>query len=324
MRSNPRIRTHFLSFNMKYRQLGKTGLQVSEIGFGGWAIGGSGYGPTKDVESLSALETAWEHGVHCYDTADTYGHGHSEELLARFLKGKPRDQIILASKVGWDFYHGGSKKNFDADYIRFACEQSLKRLRVDVIDLYQLHNPTLDLIRKGDIFRPLENLKREGKIRFIGVSIHTEDDGLAAMEHESVDTLQLIFNLMDQRMASKVFDEAKRKQVGLIVREPLACGLLSGKYQPNHQFPKEDHRRRWTKEKLSSDLEKVAVLKSKLPADLSLVRAALEFVLKFDEISTVIPGAKTQAQVLENLLATEEPMWHAVRRENVLDLGGNV
>jgi len=116
---------------MKYRELGRTGLRVSEIGFGCWAIGGTSYGPTRDEESLEALQTAWEHGVNFYDTADTYGHGHSEELIAQFLRDKPRDQVVIASKAGWDFYHpGGSRKNFELQYIRFACEESLKRLKV--------------------------------------------------------------------------------------------------------------------------------------------------------------------------------------------------
>src|SRR3989338_6154403 len=131
---------------MNFRELGRTGLRVSEIGFGAWAIGGSGYGITKDEESLDALEAAWEHGVNFFDTADTYGHGHSEELLAKFLKTKPRQDFVLATKGGWDFYHGGSKKNFDPAYIRFACEQSLKRLGLETIDLYQLHNPSRELI----------------------------------------------------------------------------------------------------------------------------------------------------------------------------------
>ena len=120
---------------MKYRVLGRTQLRVSEIGFGSWAIGGSGYGPTQDEESLDALQAARDKGVNFFDTADTYGQGHSEEVLARFLKEWPRDDFILATKAGWDFYHGGSKKNFSADYLFFACDQSLKRLGLGFIDL---------------------------------------------------------------------------------------------------------------------------------------------------------------------------------------------
>ena len=293
---------------MKYRQLGRTGLRASEIGFGCWAIGGTSYGPTRDEESLEALESAWEHGVNFYDTADTYGHGHSEELLAHFLKHKPRSEVIIASKAGWDFYHGGSRKNFDPDYLRFACDQSLKRLQMDTIDLYQLHNPSLELIKRGEIVGVLDQLKREGKIRFIGISIHTEEDGLAAMEDRRVDTLQLVFNLLDQRMLTNVFPEARQKQIGVIVREPLACGILTGKYVLDHVFHKNDHRRRWTTEKRAADLKKVEKIKTILATQrLTLVRAAVEYVLDFDAVATVIPGAKTKVQVLENLLAVEDP-----------------
>ena len=293
---------------MNYRRLGRTNLQVSEIGFGAWAIGGTAYGSTRDEDSLSALETAWENGVNFFDTADTYGHGHSEELVARFLQGKPRDKVFIASKAGWDFYHGGSRKNFAPDYLRFACEESLKRLKTNVIDLYQLHNPSLELIEKGEAVGALVDLKEQGKIRFIGISIHQDSEGLAAIRDGRVDTLQLVFNLLEPEMTARVFPEAKEKEIGMIAREPLACGLLTGKYKPDHVFPKDDHRRRWPKERLGEDLQRVEALKKILsPHRLSLSRAALEYVLQFEEISTVIPGAKTPAQVSENTLASKDP-----------------
>lgn len=293
---------------MNTRILGRTNLQISEIGFGAWAIGGTSYGPTQDDVSLQALETAWENGINFYDTADTYGHGHSESLIAQFLKNKPRDKIILASKAGWDFYHGGSKKNFDPAYLRFACEESLKRLQTDIIDVYQLHNPSLELIRRGEIVGVLEDLKTEGKIRFIGISIHTEADGLAALEDPRVDTLQLVFNLLDQRHAENVVPEAAKKNIGIIVREPLACGFLTGKYKADHEFHKQDHRRRFPPEKLAQEMEKIEKLKAVLATErFSLSRAALEYVLDLEGVSTVIPGAKTPAQVLENVQASEDP-----------------
>ncbi len=293
---------------MKYRVLGKTGLKVSEIGFGCWAIGGTSYGPTQDAESLEALEAGFEAGINFFDTADTYGHGHSEDLIAQWLKGKARDQVILASKAGWDFYHGGSKKNFDPEYIRFACGESLKRLQINTLDLYQLHNPSLELIKRGEIVSVLEELKKAGKIRFIGISIHTEEEALAAMEDPRVDTLQLVFNLLNQKMAERVFGEAKRKGIGIISREPLACGLLTGKYKSGHQFHKNDHRRRWMPEKLDLELQKVEKLKSILATErLSMAQAALEYALDYDAVSTVIPGAKTKAQVLDNVKASKDP-----------------
>ena len=293
---------------MKFRELGRTGLRVSEVGFGGWAIGGTSYGPTDDRDSLEALEAAWESGVNFFDTADTYGHGHSEKLVAKFLRGKPRDKAFLATKAGWDFYHGGGKKNFDPEYLRFACDESLKRLEIDSIDVYQLHNPTLEMIHRGEAVSALEGLKKKGKIRFIGISVHQEEEALAAMADPRVDTLQMVFNLLEQRMAEHVFPEAKEKKIGIIAREPLACGLLSGKYQAGHPFPKDDHRRRWTREKLEMELKKFALCRKILASErLSLVRAALEYVLDFEAVSTVIPGAKTKAHVLEHVLASNDP-----------------
>lgn len=294
---------------MKYRKLGRTKLKVSEIGFGCWAIGGSGYGPTSDEQSLEALETAFARGINFFDTADTYGHGHSEELIAQFLKGKTRSQIVIASKVGWDFYQGGNRKNFSTDYIPFACEQTLKRLGIEVLDLYQLHNPSLEVIKNGEVISSLEKLKQEGKIRFIGVSVHTEEEALECIKDGRIDALQVLFNLLDQRMAGRVFEEAKKNNIGVVIREPLACGLLTGKYQADHVFAKDDHRRRWTPEKLRLDLEKINMIKTILTTRrLSLSRAALEYTLEFEEVSSVIPGAKTKEQVVENIQASDNPL----------------
>lgn len=293
---------------MKYRTLGRTGLECSEIGFGCWAIGGTSYGPTRDEESLDALEAAWERGVTFFDTADTYGHGHSEKLLARFLQGKPRDKVIIASKAGWDFYHGASRKNFDEEYLRYACIQSLARLGVETIDLYQLHNPGLKEIRNGEVVDALEDLKAAGKIRFIGISVHREEEAMAAIEDGRVDVLQVIFNMLDQRMAERVFARAATEGIGIIAREPLACGMLSGKYGAGHEFARDDHRRRWNAEKIAFDLKKIGMIRSVLATDrLPLAQAALEYVLEYKAVSTVIPGAKTRQQVLENLKASESP-----------------
>lgn len=294
---------------MKYRKLGRTGLEVSEIGFGCWAIGGTGYGPTDDEESLRALEAAWQGGVNFFDTADVYGDGHSENLLARFLKGKPRDKAVVASKAGWDFYSGGgNKKNFKSEHLRFACDESLKRLQLGFIDLYQLHNPSLELIAGGEPVSVLEDLKKQGKIRFIGVSVHTEEEALAVLKDPRVDAVQLVFNLLDQRMLENVFPEAKEKNVGIIAREPLACGLLTGKYKSGHKFAKTDHRNRWTEEKLDLEMEKISKIKSILSTErLPLSRAALEFVLDQEAVSTVIPGAKTVLQIEENMKSSSDP-----------------
>ena len=150
---------------MKKRKLGRTGFEISELGFGAWAIGGTGYGPTDDRQSLKALKFAFDQGINFFDTADTYGHGHSESLIGEaFRASSTRVRIYIATKAGWDFYHGGDKKNFDPEYIRFACGESLRRLRTDYIDLYQLHNPKLEIIEEGRVFKVLAQLKQEGKI----------------------------------------------------------------------------------------------------------------------------------------------------------------
>lgn len=299
---------------MKYRTLGRTGLQVSEVGFGAWPIGGQSYGSTRDEESREALAAAWEHGVNFFDTADTYGEGHSETLIGKFLEGK-REKAVIATKVGWDFYHGGLRKNFAPDYIRFACQESLRRLGTDRIDLYQLHNPKLEEIEEGVLFRVLDELKKEGKVRFCGVSVHTPAEALAVIRSGRADVIQLIFNLIDQRPVLEVFPEAEAQKIGLIAREPLACGMLTGKYTAGHTFPKNDHRNRWSREKKELDLQKLSRLRESLKTERSsLAQAALGFVLSFEAVSTVIPGAKTKAQVLENVRVSEEP---ALRIEEV-------
>ncbi len=201
------------------------------------------------------------------------------------------------------------RKNFDPLYLRFACERSLERLSTGTIDLYQLHNPSLEQIRAGAAVGVLEVLKKEGKIRFIGISVHTEAEALAALEDPRVDALQVIYNLLDQRMRKRVFPEALRRGVGILAREPLASGLLSEKYPPEHHFPKNDHRRRWTAEKRTLDWEKIRKLKAVLKGGtVSLRQAALEYVLNYKEVSAVIPGAKTAVQVTENLKASVAPL----------------
>ena len=294
---------------MKERRIGKTNLRVSEIGFGCWPIGGGSYGPVKDADSLDALQAAWESGVNFFDTADVYGEGHGEELLGAFLKDKHRDQAVIATKGGWDFYHGAHVKNFSPDYLRLACEKSLKRLGVETIDLYQLHNPTLEMLREKEVVNVLESLRKEGKIRYIGISVHTEVEAFAALQDRRVHAIQVIFNLMDQRMVERVFPEADKQNIGIIAREPLASGILSGDYLPSHEFPKDDHRRRWLPPKRESDWQKVKCLQNALKdKKLPLAQAALEFALSFDVVSSVIPGAKTRAQVLANVAASLAPV----------------
>jgi len=294
---------------MKKRKLGKTGFEVSELGFGAWAIGGTSYGPTDDRESLKALSFAFDQGINFFDTADTYGHGHSEQLIGEtFKESSKRRQVIIASKVGWDFYHGGSKKNFDPDYIRFACGESLKRLKTDYIDLYQLHNPKFEMIEDGSIFNVLGELQKAGKIRFWGVSIHLAKEGQAAIRKNSSQTIQAIYNMIDQRIKHELMPLCDEHEIGLIAREPLYCGLLTGKYTVESTFRKDDHRNRWMRDKYLADLEKIERLKSALDLKkISLKQSAIEFVLSEKTVSTVIPGMKTMTHVEDHLCAVREP-----------------
>lgn len=290
-----------------YRKLGKTGLQISEMGFGSWAIGGHSYGPVQDPESLHALEVALDAGINFIDTADIYGKGHSEALIGQVIQNFPRGKIIIATKAGWDFSHGLIRANFDRSYIVYALEDSLRRLKTDYVDLFQLHNPPKELALNHELFDELKNLQKSGKIHFYGVSVHGPEEALFWMEHSDIQTIQIVFNLLDQRARLELFSMAQKKGIGLIIREPLACGVLTGKYGVDTIFPKDDHRRRWTQEKMILDLEKIEKIKSVIgDTKAALSQLALEFVLSFSEISVVIPGMKNELQVKNNLKAIHE------------------
>ena len=324
--------------NMEYRQLGRTGLQVSAIGFGAWAIGGAAfgnsYGPTDDATSSAAIRRALELGCTFFDTADVYGHGHSEELLGAVLRAaRARDQVVIATKVGANFYNrdldpalaprlaaylGRSltdfaaeavlpvthSTNFSPGYLRFACEQSLRRLRTDVIDLYQLHNPSLALIEQGDVWQALDELKQAGKIRFYGVSIHQPVEGIAAVVSGKPDAIQVVYNLFDQAAAAQLFPLAQVAQVAIIAREPLANGFLTGKYQAGASFAPGDLRAAWPADYVATRIRAAQTLAAAMVRPgVTLAQAAIRFVLDQPAVSTVIPGAKTSAQVEQNLAA---------------------
>ncbi len=295
---------------MQLRTLGKTGKQVSELGFGAWAIGGNAYGPTEDENSLKALSFAFDQGINFFDTADIYGNGRSEKLIGEtFRESSKRLQIFLATKVGWDFYHGATERNFSPDYIRFACGESLKRLKTDYLDLYQLHNPKLDQIKDGKIFDTLKSLKKEGKILHYGTSIHTMEEGKAVVQNGKSESIQVVFNLIEQRPVDELFPLADQQKIGIIAREPLACGLLTGKYTQESKFHKMDHRNGWSHDKLERDFEKVDQICNAFNSKRGLLKqAAIEFVLSFESVSVVIPGVKTVQQVKDHLNAVENPV----------------
>ena len=295
---------------MRYRRLGRTNLQVSEIGFGAWAIGGNkhghSYGPTDNAESLRAIARALELGCTFFDTADLYGHGLSEKLLGQALQPH-RHECVIATKVGGDFYHGPFRKNFDADYIRFALEKSLERLRTDYIDVYQLHNPPLMLLERGVHYATLDELKQQGKIRYYGVSVHDAYEGSMAIATGKPDVIQVAYSLLRQDPREELLPLAQEHNIGLIIREPLANGMLTGKYTASTTFGEGDMRTEWPPEYLAMQARLAEKCRFLATPERTLTQAALRFVLDAPEVSVVIPGIKTVAQVVENLAASELP-----------------
>jgi aryl-alcohol dehydrogenase-like predicted oxidoreductase len=286
---------------------------VSEAGFGGWAIGG-GWGDVRDEQSLAALQKAFELGVNFFDTADVYGHGHSEELIAQAL-GEVRERVLIATKAGVDFTHGEpARHNYAPDYIGEALARSLERLRTTYVDVFQLHNPPQKLAKEDALWETLADLRASGAVRFFGISARTANDALAYLraERESGqpgrfgDTLQVAYNVIDQDAAAKgVFVEAVRQDWGVIARVPLASGLLAGKYRADHYFPPADWRSMWKPETMAEKVRRVEEVRVLARPGRSLAQTAIAFVLSEPAVSTVISGAKTPEQVVENAAASE-------------------
>ncbi len=211
--------------------LGKTGIKTTEIGFGAWAISGRGYGATDDRESVLALHRALDLGVNFIDTADAYGDGHSEELIGRTLKERGDTETIVATKFGWDFYgDGGMRCNMERGYVRFAVEQSLRRLGRGVIDIYLIHNSNPHVIEQFDVYETVETLKREGLIRFWGVSAFYIDDAVEALKRAKPDVIEVAYNMLDREAERELLPMAMEQGIGVIVRDPLASGILTVKY----------------------------------------------------------------------------------------------
>ncbi len=290
---------------MKYRRLGNTGFKVSEIGFGTWGLGGNSYGPVDGTESKKALNFAFEKGVNFYDTSDLYGTGHSEELLGEVFKDV-RDRVIIATKGG-TLPHTGFKmpQDFSAKYLENALEGSLRRLKTDCIDLYQLHSPTINDIEKNDVIETLEDFKTQGKIRTYGISVRSPDDGKVAIEKYNFSVVQVNFNMIDQRaIENGLFALAKEREVGIIVRTPLVFGYLTGKLDGNEKFKGIDYRANWPKDQLKRWAD-APDLFSFLYNDKTPVQSALRFCLDFDAVSTVIPGMMNTTEVKENIVSSD-------------------
>ena len=290
---------------MNRRTLGRTGLSVSEVGFGAWAIGGNAfgnsYGPTDDAESTRAIRRAFELGCNFFDTADVYGHGHSETLLGAALHDV-RDQVFIATKAGGNFYNRDIRMDFTPGYLRFAVERSLERLRTDHIDLLQLHNPPINLISARDTYEPLEEMKREGLIRFYGVSVHPPEEGVAAVQATMPDTVQIVYNLARREAEDTFLPTAHAANVGVIAREPLANGFLAGRYNAASTWERGDIRSRMPRPyvaQLSALGQRVQELAEQ--SGMTAAQLALKFVLDRPEIACAVVGMKTVQQVEENL-----------------------
>jgi aryl-alcohol dehydrogenase-like predicted oxidoreductase len=310
---------------MRYRSLGSTGLTVSEIGFGAWAIGGNkfgnSYGETQDDVSLAALHRAYDLGCTFFDTADVYGHGHSETLLGQALKSWERDRVVIATKVGGDFYSTPPRLNFSEKHVRFALEQSLQRLQTDVIDVYQLHNPSLALIQNGRVFELMKQLQQEGKIRTYGLSIFDPQEGLEAIARAGAQSIQAVYNLFDRRPERRLLAAGGEAGVGFIAREPLANGFLTGKFEKlaaptpeeaattaSGQFVQGDIRANWPKPLLASRARAAQTYQQQCNDTYPhLPGLALKFVLAHPHVSVVIPGCKTVAQVEQNFACSDWP-----------------
>lgn len=297
---------------LQMRLLGRTGLKISEIGFGAWGIGGGytiagrgiGYGTTDDAISLAALQRAFELGVNFVDTADAYGAGHSEELIGKAIKLSPR-RVHVATKVGTVRRDPeASIKDFSRNYIKVACNRSLERLGVTIIDLYQLHNPPLAVIENNEIWDTLRELKDTSKIAHYGISVGSPQEGILAIEKGEAETVQVIYNLLDREAAKDLFAVAERKSVGIIARSPLVSGLLAGKIAPSHRFAENDHRKdAYPPDKLEPLLQRVETFRFLETGGRTLGQAALRFSLAHPAVSVVIPGIKTPAQAEENVHA---------------------
>ena len=313
---------------MKYNRLGKTGYEVSELSFGTWGIGGD-WGKTDDQESLRALDVAIDRGVNFFDTADVYGGGHAEELLGKATKGK-EDQIYIASK----FCRAGDLNdpdNYSEKTVRQYLDATLKRIQRDSLDLYQIHCPPFEVLKDGRVFEVLDKLKAEGKIRHYGVSVETVEEGLFCLNNENVSTLQVILNMMRQKSLETLVPEALKQDVGIIVRVPLASGLLTGKFSADHQFEADDHRNfnkdgqafnvgetfggiEFTKGvELSNELKWIAEDRD------TMAKAALKWLLEQRGVSTVIPGFKSVSQVEENLGAIDVRSYSEDELEQIAD-----
>jgi len=299
---------------MRKRRLGGTGYEVTEVGFGTWALG-SEWGEVPESDAMEALHAARDAGVDFFDTADIYGDGRSERYLARLRRERPGEPFVVATKAGrrlpQQTVEGYSEAN-----LRSWVERSLRNLETDCLDLLQLHCPPVGVYYEPQVFASLDRLVEEGKVRYYGVSVEKVEEALKAMEFPGVKTVQIIFNVFRQRPAGLFFREAAARDVGILARVPLASGLLTGRMTPETRFANEDHRvfnRRgqyfdrgetFSGVPYRVGLDLVEELRPLVPEGATMAQFALRWILMFEAVSTVIPGAKNPAQARANAAAS--------------------
>lgn len=301
---------------MQYRKLGKTGYNISTVSFGAWAIGGT-WGAVDDRESLAALHRAVDLGINFFDTADVYGDGRSEQLLAQ-LKRERKDEIIIATKAGRRL-NPHNAAGYNRENLTAFVERSLKNLQADTLDLVQLHCPSPEVYYTPEVFAIMDDLVAAGKIRHYGVSVEKVEEALKAIEYPNVRTVQIIFNIFRQRPAELFFREALQREIGILARVPLASGLLTGKMTPATRFESDDHRafnrqgeafdrgETFSGVDFTTGLQAVEELSQLLPEGVTMAQFALRWILMFEAVTCTIPGAKRPEQVEDNARAASLP-----------------
>jgi aryl-alcohol dehydrogenase-like predicted oxidoreductase len=303
---------------MKYRTLGRTGWNASEIGFGAWGIGGDAWGQTDDRESIAALNSAIDNGVNFIDTADVYGDGHSEQLVAQVRKAR-KESLFIATKAGRRLNPHTAEGYNNRQNLSGFVERSLRNLDVETLDLLQLHCPPSEVYDMPEVFGILDELVQQGKVRNYGVSVEKVSEALKAIQYPNVKTVQIIFNMFRFKPAEQFFAEAEQKNVGVIVRVPLASGLLTGKFKADSQFSETDHRNynrhgeafdqgeTFSGVDYETGLRAVEELRPLVPEGASMAQFALRWILMFPAVSTIIAGAKNAQQAQDNTRASELP-----------------
>jgi len=303
---------------MKYRTLGDTDIAVSEVGFGVWTVSTGWWGEVDDERSVRLLRDAKERGINYFDTADTYGSGKGETLLADAF-GHVRDEVVISTKIGYDFYNHTARRgqqerpqDWSEEFIRFALEKSLERLGTDYIDFLQLHNTKMDAVEDDELFALMEQFQNEGKIRTYGIALGPKigwlEEGVKAMRDRNIEGVQMIYNLLEQDPGRDLIETARETNTSLIVRVPHSSGMLEGHYDENTTFAKNDHRRHRPKEWLTTGLQKVEQL-SFLTAsgERTLGQAALKFVLASPEVISTLPNIYGEEQMEEFAATSETP-----------------